>query len=597
MNIPSETTTSPTDWPELHRQRRAIVVVDVVESVRLMQANEADVIDRWRRFVNEVRTKVLPAHGGRLVKSLGDGLLLEFESVQSAVTVSTELLRCMRTLNAGRASFDALMLRVGVHLAEVVVDELDIYGSGVNLAARIASLAAPGEMAVSAAVRDEIVDGVDGVVHDLGPCFIKHLTEPVHVYRLVVDPDPSRTPWEGDASPSPVIAVLPFKPRLASSDELAIGSVISADVIGALSRVASWRVVSQLSTDLFRTRELPVSAVAGHLNANYVVTGRFACVAGRVTVDVEMTEAVSGQIAWSRRCAGSAAAMISGDGVMIDEIVNGIGKAILDHELNRARALPMRNLESYTLLLSAINFMHRASTHDFDRARQMLEFLVERHPRLPAAHSWLGKWYALKAAQGWSRDQVHDASLATAHVNRALAIDDTDALAWTIDGLIRGYIRKDLDGAASAYRKALEANPNESLAWLYTSTLHAWRDKGEEAGLAADRAVSLSPLDPLRYYFDSLSATAYAVAGDHARAIESANRSLRANLAHASTYRILAIAQALSGDLDQARNTAARLAVVQPGLTVAKFRDNYPGRESTHVEAFCDALAQAGVPR
>lgn len=133
MSVDAQEDDASNDWPGLQRQRRAIVVVDVVESVRLMQLDEADVIDRWRRFVREVRKSVLPAHGGRLVKSLGDGLLLEFEKVRAATASSFEMLRNVVKLNVGRQSQSHVQLRVGIHLSDVVIDELDIYGSGVSL--------------------------------------------------------------------------------------------------------------------------------------------------------------------------------------------------------------------------------------------------------------------------------------------------------------------------------------------------------------------------------------------------------------------------------------------------------------------------------
>ena len=184
MTMPSETSPSDPDWPALQRQRRAIVVVDVVESVRLMQANEADVIDRWRRFVNEVRTQVLPVHGGRLVKSLGDGLLLEFEGVPAAVAASLDIQRRIAPFNAGRLGDAVMGLRIGVHLADVVVDDVDIYGAGVNLAARLATLARSDDVVVSAQVRDDLVQGLDADFEDLGECFPKHIPEPVRAYRV-----------------------------------------------------------------------------------------------------------------------------------------------------------------------------------------------------------------------------------------------------------------------------------------------------------------------------------------------------------------------------------------------------------------------------
>src|SRR5580765_3487201 len=229
VTISPDPTPEPIDWPELSRQRRAIVVVDVVESVRLMQANEADVIDRWRRFVNEVRTQVLPAHGGRLVKSLGDGLLLEFGTVPAAVAASLDVQRRIMPFNVGRDANAVMGLRIGVHVAEVVVDALDIYGAGVNLAARLADLAAPGEIAASAEARDALAEGVDADLHDLGECFLRRIDEPVRAYRIET-PDSDRSFLALSDKPpdlTPTVAFIPPLPLDSSNANPGLGELIA----------------------------------------------------------------------------------------------------------------------------------------------------------------------------------------------------------------------------------------------------------------------------------------------------------------------------------------------------------------------------------
>lgn len=171
-------------WSEVRRARRTIVVADVVESVRLMREHEDDVIDRWRRLVNDVRADVLPKHAGRLVKSLGDGMLLEFEQTPRALAAAFEVQRHVVGLNRALAEDRFIRLRIGLHVAEVVTDELDVYGAGVNLAARLAGVARPGGVAASVEAVDELLPGVDALLEDAGLCYLKHLDEPVQVYHL-----------------------------------------------------------------------------------------------------------------------------------------------------------------------------------------------------------------------------------------------------------------------------------------------------------------------------------------------------------------------------------------------------------------------------
>lgn len=173
------------ELPELKSVRRAILVVDLVESVRLIQDHEADVIDRWRRFVSEVRTQVIAPRAGRMVRHLGDGMLLEFEDPHLAMGAALDIQHAMQRYNVGRDAAACMHLRVGAHLTEIKVDELDIFGPGVNLVARLAGLAAPGAIVCSAEFKEALVPWLDAEFEDLGDCWLKHIDRPVRAYRAL----------------------------------------------------------------------------------------------------------------------------------------------------------------------------------------------------------------------------------------------------------------------------------------------------------------------------------------------------------------------------------------------------------------------------
>jgi class 3 adenylate cyclase len=171
-------------WLEATRARRVVLFVDVVESVRLMATHEDDVLSRWLRFVDVLRTQVLPEHGGRLVRTTGDGLLIELTTVPQAIACALAIQRHIGPFNAGSPTDAAIWLRVGAHVADVVVEERELWGSGVNLAARLCTLARPGGIVVSAEVRDGLIDGFDAEVEDFGDCHLKHLDAPVRIYAI-----------------------------------------------------------------------------------------------------------------------------------------------------------------------------------------------------------------------------------------------------------------------------------------------------------------------------------------------------------------------------------------------------------------------------
>ena len=229
---------------------RTVLLVDVVESVRLMEDDEEGVILRWLRLVDHVVKDVLPASEGRLVKSTGDGLLLEFMRVQSAMTAAFAIQRASDIANLGLPADRRMLLRMGAQVGEVIADEHDVYGRGVNLAARLTTLAGPGEIVVSAGVRDQLTPILDADVEDLGECFVKHMDKPVRAYRVgPPGPRPVIEPGAG-ALPEllPSIAVIPFSVRGTEPEHLMLGEMLADEIIAALSRTSELHVISRLST-------------------------------------------------------------------------------------------------------------------------------------------------------------------------------------------------------------------------------------------------------------------------------------------------------------------------------------------------------------
>lgn len=594
-------TTSPDPWPlpELQRARRAIVVVDVVESVRLMQEDESGFIDRWRRFVNQVRTEVLPAHGGRMVKSLGDGMLLEFASVPPAVAAALEILRCAELNNARGPLGKATNLRIGAHIDDVAIDAMDVYGVGVNLAARLTTLAHPGEIVVSAEARDGLTFGIDAQIDDLGDCHVKHLAQPVRAYRIGPPTQPVRLAGPHDSLGTawlPALAVVPFRGYGPPGTADVLGDVLADEVIAWLSRAPHLRVISRLSTRAFKDRDTGAMEIGSHLGAVYVLSGTHLGEGDNLVLHAELADARDARVLWADTLRGSVKDLFAGASTLVQQLAVETARAVVCEEVARAGRRAMPSQESYTLLMAAVHLMHRNSRTDFEHGRAMLEHLIDRNPNEPLPRAWMGKWYGIRAAQGWTTNPLDDARQALGHVQRALDSDPANSLAWTIQGLIHSYINKDMASARHAYESALAANPNESLAWLYSATLNAWEDSGNEAVTAARAAQRLSPLDPLKYYYDSLSATAFLVAGEHVTAIELARQSLRLNRSHASTHRTLTIALELAGQHAEAQAAVGELLRLDPGFTVGAFKQRYPGRDAAHAESFCSALAAAGVP-
>jgi class 3 adenylate cyclase/TolB-like protein/Tfp pilus assembly protein PilF len=591
----------PEDLHSIHhpsRVIRTVLVVDVVESVRLMEADEDGTVRRWRELVSEVSRDVLPQHAGRLVKSLGDGMMIEFEQPSAAVKATFGIRALSDRLNREVQPSRHILLRMGIHTGELIEDELDVYGRSVNLAARLTSLAGPGETIVSAEVHDLLTPTLDAELEDLGECYLKHVQEPVRAYRLgppghwpVIEPGSAARP-----ELRPTIAVIPFAARGVAPEHAVLGEVLADEVISALSRTPALNVISRLSTTGLRGRDISVTELGAVLNANYVLSGAYRVAGTEVVLVVELADAPSGRVHWGRQLRGDVRGVISGTDDLIDRVVAEASAAILARELARAQTQALPTLESYALLMGAIALMHRLSRRGFDRSRELLNALIERAPRQAIPQAWLAKWHVLRVQQGWSDDPQADARLALERTTRAIEADPACSLAFAIDGFVQTNLLKRLDIAQDRYERAIEANPSDSLAWLLKGTLHAFKGEGDEAVAGTEQALRLSPLDPLKYFYDSLASTAALSAGQYERAIELAQRSLRANRTHTSTLRALAIAQVRLGRLEDARVTARELMRLEPRLTVTRYLERSPASAYETGRVWSDALRAAGVP-
>jgi adenylate cyclase len=594
----STTPTSPWPLPELTRARRAIVVVDVVESVRLMQEDEAGFIDRWRRFVHEVRTEVLPQHSGALIKSLGDGLLLAFDHAHDAARASFVLHDRVAAQNAANDVRLAIWLRAGIHTAEVVMDALDVYGVGVNLAARLAAMAKVGETMVSIDVRDQLTDGLDLRACDMGECYLKHIDQPVRAF--VLRPVSSKAILPRSAPLLPRLTVLPV--RLLGehqSDELGIESlarVLTDDLVSTLSSCPHWQVMSRLSTAALHHVAHTPTIVQGRLDTDFWVWGELSAHNGRLRLCLRATESRSGALLWECVQTGPCKDLAATHIDVVMRAAAALGERLLARQLSLSQSIALPNLPNYSLLLGAISLLHRLGGDDIERAKALLTHLAQRNPRAPEAQVWMAKWLFLQVAQRRTDDAAATVRQADEHLSRALDADPKHAMALALTGHLRIYAKADPDNAVSLLRQAAEVGPNESLAWLFLSNALAATGAADEAVVAVDRACALSPLDPLGYYYDVFAASAYSAAGQHAQALALAERSVERNALHLSSWVQLIIEQVLNNQVDDARRTAEHYLALRPNASVQRFSQTHTARGTALADRDARALIEAGLP-
>ncbi|MCC0029790.1 MAG: tetratricopeptide repeat protein [Brucellaceae bacterium] len=587
-------------FPELALSLKssAVLVADVVESVRLAEEGEQDAIERWVRFVKLVGQDILPNTEGRLVKSTGDGFLLEFKSVPDAVYAAFKIQSLSAHENRDVPEERKEWLRIGIETGRIYVSELDVFGADVNRAARLAGLAQGGEIVVSAKARDQITISLDADIEDMGENFLKNIKEPVRAYKLHPPgkAGPERRPLSIDDM-LPSIAIIPF--AVWGGDDAAmagLGDVIAEELILAMSRSRYVNIISRMSTMAFRNRADDFDAIAKHLNARFVVSGSCRISGGTILANVELTEPRSKRMIFAQRFHIPLPAILAGDNSALEAVVDAISSAIVSRELDRIRVQPMPTLETYTLLIGAVSLLHRFSQDDFFLAHKILEELTHRAPRYAASHAWLANWYTLKVQQGWTQNIREDAMRSEQMAKMALDLDPDSSLALSIRGLVSTNFKRDYAEAEKFYSQAVEKNPNDAMAWILKAAMYVVSDQGKAAISCCNTAIKLSPLDPQAYFYESALAASHFVSGDLAKAIEIGTKSFKQNRQHASTVRLLAAAHWFDGDEEKARQYLDEMFRMHPDFTVSGYRRSSPTAASKVGERMVQAFRALGVP-
>ena len=479
------------------------------------------------------------------------------------------------------------------------MDELDVYGSGVNVAARLSSLAGPGETVVSSAVRDFIADGVHARVSDLGECFFKHLSGPVRAFGLqrTAAAAPRRPPLAPiGASMLATVAVLPFEPIVNDRAADALGTALADAVIARLSKLPGVRVISRLSTVPLAREAEPIEACKNYLGANFVVSGAFEMAGERSSGIAQTTDTRSGMLLWADGFEVSVRHLFRDEDQGLARMAQGISHAIATASVQRARQMPMPNLESFTMYLAGVVLLHRLSRADFRRSRDLFCALRERHPRAAAPLAMLGKWHVLRVLQGWADDPRKEGREGLAVAGQALDKEPDHPLALSMAAHLGVHFGQDLHAARALALRAIEADPQEPSPWATLAGIDSYLARGDDSVAHATRAIALSPLDPCRFLFDLLAGAGHLAAGRTSEAIASIDTSMRLNAVHAPTYRLSVIANVLAGRIDQARVAAQGLTALDPRFRVGQFAERYPGRDQAHAANYLRALREAGLP-
>ena len=582
------------------RRLAAIVSADVVGYSRLMGADEAGTHTRLQARFADLVLPLINRHRGRLVKLMGDGLLAEFPSVVDAVDWAVKVQSEVAQLNEAEDDTAKIEYRVGVNLGDVIVDGDDIFGDGVNVAARLQETAKAGGIAISDIVQGQIRDRLDAVFSDGGSVAMKNIAQPVHIWRWPAETTQAITdPADegGTALPlpdKPSIAVLPFDNMSGDVEQEFFADGISEDIITDLSRIRWLFVIARNSSFVFKGKAIDVRQIARELGVRYLLEGSVRKAANRVRITAQLIDAETSNHLWAERYDRDLDDIFAVQDEITEKVAGAIEPAILAAEGLRARNRSSDDLNAWEALMRAVSAFWRLTEKDTLEAINLLESTTESYPEYAPAYSMLAFALLFSAQAGW-RDFASVRDGAAKLAKRAVDLDDQDAWAHVVLGYMH-TMNRETAAAIKQFTDAIELNPNFASAYGWRGFAKAHAGLSRESIEDANIALRLSPKDPQNSVFHASISLAHFLAGRYEDCIEEAQEIVRQRPGFPSAQRMLCVALARSGKIEEARAHLDTLMKLQPNISASQLRRTLPYPSPEHLEQFVGGLVIAGLP-
>jgi adenylate cyclase len=595
------------------RRLATILAADVAEYSRLMGADEEGTLERLKALRSELLDPKIAEHHGRLVKTTGDGLLVEFASVVDAVRCAVEAQQAMPERNTGVAADSRIELRIGINLGDVIVEGDDLYGDGVNIAARIEALADAGGVFVSNTVHDHVRDRLPFLFEDLGEQQVKNIARPVHVYRVrttLTHPDAnapgsplSRTAGEGAerrrreagegsrALPlpdKPSIAVLPFANMSADREQEHFADGIAEDVITALSRYPSLFVIARNSSFTYKDRAVDMTQVGRELGVRYALEGSLRKSGNRIRVTAQLVEAETGKHVWAERYDRELADIFAVQDEITEAVTISIAPAIAAAEQQRAMRKSPGNLDSWAAYQRGLWHLEKNTADDITLAEALFREAVDLDPNFPGGHTGL----AYAHHQAASRRGVPETE-SVESARRAVRLDANDAEARVCLGFMLLW-QGNLEDAFAESEAALALSPNLASAHGLTGSVLNWSGQHDQARIFLEKSIRLDPRNPnLAIRFNAVTVSYY-LSGEYDAAVEAAHRTIRLYPDREHDYRWLAAALGQLGRIEEAKEALEKAIAIAPASFGRFVRTRVPWHRPAYYAHMLDGLRKAG---
>jgi adenylate cyclase len=550
----------------VQRRLAAILAADVVGYSALMERAEEATYAEIGRLRREVIEPGFGRHQGRLIKTTGDGILAEFASPLAAVKCGLEIQDHLASCQG------SLQMRIGINLGDVIVDEQgDVYGDGINVAARLESVADPGGILVSAKVHSEVEGKLDVGFEDRGEQQLKNISKPVRAYAVCVGVHRAPSERLSAAPPlpdKPSIAVLPFQNMSGDPEQEYFADGMVEEIITALSRFKWLFVIARNSSFTFKGKAVDVKRVGRELGVRYVLEGSVRKAAGKVRITGQLIDAATGTHIWADRFERDLTDIFALQDEVTVAVVSAIQPKLLQTEIALATRRRPENLTAYDFVLRAMQHYYLANREGMAEAIRLAHRALELDPRFGFAAALAGGCHMQNLLWGHAVDPQFDRKEAVRLVRLALSIDDSDPDTLAMAAMTSAFIVGDYESEIEMADRAVALNPNSFRAWSCRGQVYRTAGLPEEAVQSFERAIRMSPLDPLLHRAFTGMGFALIELRRFDEAIVAGKKALRQNPSYSLAHRCLASALAHLGRDAEAREAAARLLELDPAFTI-----------------------------
>jgi adenylate cyclase len=589
----------------VERRLAAIFAGDIAGYSRLMGADEEGTLRQLKAYRKELVDPKITEHRGRIVKTTGDGMLVEFVSVVDAVRCAVDIQRGMAEHNTEVPADKRIEFRIGINVGDIIIDGDDIFGDGVNVAARLEALADPGGIMVSGVVHDQVRDKLNFGFDNMGERVVKNIARPIGVHRVqiselavpaVVKSGSAGTPAAMASTSRPSIAVLPFTNMSGDPEQDYFADGIVEEIITALSHMRWLSVIARNSSFIYKGKSVDVKQVGRDLGVRYVLEGSVRKAGNRVRITGQLIDTSTGAHLWADRFDGATEDIFDLQDQVTAKVVGAIGPKLQQVEVERAKHKPTENLDAYDYYLRGMASLHQWTKESNDEALRLFYRSIELDPGFASAFGLASWCFVWRKVNGWIGGNVKEVAEAERLARRAIELGPDDAVALSGGGYALVFVVHDLDNGAAYIERALALNPN--LAWALHSSgwTKAFLGEPDAAIEHLSEAMRLSPLDPLNFRAQGGIAFAHFLAGRYDEAIRWAQNALRERPNYLAAIRELAAASALAGRLPEAQRAMAQLRQIDPTVRISGVKDWVPLRRPDDLKRLQEGLRKAGLP-